>query len=320
MPYLNLSDVLVLYYDIWPSSNKDSPWLLLLHPYLVDCSWTHAFVKQAEINENFNCVTMDSRFHGQTQAEVTPHADYHTIAADVAMAMQMLHLPPVRPSLRWWRSKVLTNCFQHSSGPCHLNQRLYVGRGVEPSCNLSRQSFESIPLWTMPRGVVRPLSFITCPQKNLFSIDTFLVISGPIWRPRLNWGLVTDLWYDMGEWKLCSAQSRFNPLFRSASNALLIPLIKTTGMRSESYVAPASFCVSYNILQCDISWRASFDHLVTQSISSDRVNIRHIIAQIKHSDWYLSTSSTHPQKAWLRSNTLASRKTTIYHIKRKSIS
>ncbi|KAH9813023.1 Alpha/Beta hydrolase protein [Melampsora americana] len=94
MPYLELSHEVSLYYETY-TSKTENPWILLLHPILTDISWTASFSAQAEIKEGFNCIVFDYRIHGRTQAPLTPTLDYYMFAADIAMGMQRLQLPPV---------------------------------------------------------------------------------------------------------------------------------------------------------------------------------------------------------------------------------
>ncbi|EGG09772.1 uncharacterized protein MELLADRAFT_71157 [Melampsora larici-populina 98AG31] len=94
MPFLELSSEVSLYYEIY-RSKKENPWILLLHPILTDMSWTTSFSAQPEIKGGFNCIVFDYRIHGRTQAPLTPTLDYYMFAADIAMGMQKLQLPPV---------------------------------------------------------------------------------------------------------------------------------------------------------------------------------------------------------------------------------
>lgn len=94
MPQLDLSSEVSMYYEIIPSK-AENPWLLLLHPLLTDLSWIKCFADQADINENFNCILFDNRLHGRTRCSVSATLDFNTFAADIAMAMQKLQLPPV---------------------------------------------------------------------------------------------------------------------------------------------------------------------------------------------------------------------------------
>ncbi|KAG0141504.1 hypothetical protein CROQUDRAFT_136112 [Cronartium quercuum f. sp. fusiforme G11] len=94
MPHLELSSDVSLYYET--ISNKvDHPWLLLIHPLMMDLSWVKGFTEQPDIKTTFNCVLFDLRLHGRTQSPLSSKLDRHTLAADLAMGMQILKLPPV---------------------------------------------------------------------------------------------------------------------------------------------------------------------------------------------------------------------------------
>lgn len=95
MPFLELSSDVKLFYEIHESS-PEKPWLLLLHPLIADISWVFSILEHPTIKKNFNCIAFDFRFHGRTQAPISHNVDYFTLAADMAMGMQKLQLPPVR--------------------------------------------------------------------------------------------------------------------------------------------------------------------------------------------------------------------------------
>lgn len=95
MPQLELSPELSLYYEIVPSK-AENPWLLLLHPILTDLLWMKSLTDRPDIRKSFNCISFDQRSHGRTQSPISLTIDVHTLAADLAMAMQKLKLPPVR--------------------------------------------------------------------------------------------------------------------------------------------------------------------------------------------------------------------------------
>ncbi|KAG0143866.1 hypothetical protein CROQUDRAFT_672679 [Cronartium quercuum f. sp. fusiforme G11] len=94
MPHLDLSTNVSLYYEITPSRDHN-PWLLLLHPILTDATWVSSFIKQTSIQNTFNCIVFEFRFHGRSKSIDDHKIDYFTFAADIAMGMQKLKLPPV---------------------------------------------------------------------------------------------------------------------------------------------------------------------------------------------------------------------------------
>ncbi|EGG11396.1 uncharacterized protein MELLADRAFT_59552 [Melampsora larici-populina 98AG31] len=94
MPHLDLSNDLSMYYEMF-TSRPDNPWILLIHPLLTEISVVRSFTEQSEIKENFNCILFELRLHGRTKSNVIATMDRFTLAADLAFAMQKLHLPPV---------------------------------------------------------------------------------------------------------------------------------------------------------------------------------------------------------------------------------
>lgn len=94
MPYIDLSNDFSMYYEML-TSKPNNPWILLIHPLLTDISIVKGFTEELEIKENFNCILFELRLHGRTKSKVISTMDRFTLAADLAFAMQKLHLPPV---------------------------------------------------------------------------------------------------------------------------------------------------------------------------------------------------------------------------------
>ncbi|ORY58330.1 Alpha/Beta hydrolase protein [Leucosporidium creatinivorum] len=109
MPHVSLPGALQLYYELYRggsspsttaspgSSTSPTTTLSLEHPTLVllSPSWLDvSMLEFSALRSHYNCVLFDLRSHGRTKGEVNPAYDHFVGAADIAFAMEALHVPP----------------------------------------------------------------------------------------------------------------------------------------------------------------------------------------------------------------------------------
>ncbi|GAA6015580.1 hypothetical protein JCM10207_008134 [Rhodosporidiobolus poonsookiae] len=94
MPYVNLPGSVSLWYELHPPSdaNTSKPSLLLLAPTFMDSTFLDPYVEQ--FKDDYSICTLELRSCGRSRNPVTADYDFTVSAADIALTMEALHLPP----------------------------------------------------------------------------------------------------------------------------------------------------------------------------------------------------------------------------------
>lgn len=123
MPYVEVSRGVELFYEIEHSGMSEAewggkPWLMVMHPLLMDGSYVRALTGTGPIAGRFNRIVLDARHHGRsrrTGQQLLPpppderHGlDLFSLAADLALALRRLNIPPVHAlATHSWAAEVL---------------------------------------------------------------------------------------------------------------------------------------------------------------------------------------------------------------------
>ncbi|CAH7674125.1 Alpha/Beta hydrolase protein [Phakopsora pachyrhizi] len=113
MPFVEVSPGISLYYDIGRCESEtrpasEMPWLLTLHPLYQDCYYTKRNTEDKTIKSHFNRINFDFRYHGRSKNPVVAAFDVYTLAADIAIGLDKLKIPPVHAlALHPWSSEIL---------------------------------------------------------------------------------------------------------------------------------------------------------------------------------------------------------------------
>lgn len=96
MGFVTVSPGVQLFYEIRPTTATDRrPWLLFLHPTTCDVSLASDFWTDPRFLARFNLIAFDQRHHGRTRAVARGSCDIWSLAADLAIGLHKLHIPPV---------------------------------------------------------------------------------------------------------------------------------------------------------------------------------------------------------------------------------
>lgn len=118
MPFVQVSSDVRLHYEINycednPAHRDSRPWLMIIHPLLMDSAFIANFTAQPVFKSSFNQIIFDARHHGRSNIsdpkKVGSKApDLYSLAADFAIGLQRLNIPAVHGlATHSWSSEVL---------------------------------------------------------------------------------------------------------------------------------------------------------------------------------------------------------------------
>ncbi|KAA1082903.1 hypothetical protein PGT21_019861 [Puccinia graminis f. sp. tritici] len=113
MPFVQVSAKVQLHYEIsyCESGGSESslrPWLMIVHPLLMDSSYVKSFSDQSVIRSSFNQILFDARHHGRSKNPPSKAIDLFTLAADFAIGLEKLQIPAVHAlGTHCWSSEIL---------------------------------------------------------------------------------------------------------------------------------------------------------------------------------------------------------------------
>ncbi|KAH7888088.1 alpha/beta-hydrolase [Phlebopus sp. FC_14] len=76
------------------SFDPAKPTVIILHPLFLDSSWLSRHFDDPRLSSHYNLVAFDQRTMGRSRCRPSPYHDCYVDAADLALAMQALFLPP----------------------------------------------------------------------------------------------------------------------------------------------------------------------------------------------------------------------------------
>ncbi|KAI9613115.1 hypothetical protein H4Q26_010393 [Puccinia striiformis f. sp. tritici PST-130] len=94
MPFVQVSSEVRLHYEISLCDGDDAlqaslrPWLMIVHPLLMDSSYVKSFSEEPVLRSTFNQVLFDARHHGRSTNPTSKAIDLYTIAADFAIGLE----------------------------------------------------------------------------------------------------------------------------------------------------------------------------------------------------------------------------------------
>ncbi|WAR57604.1 hypothetical protein PtB15_8B656 [Puccinia triticina] len=100
MPFVTVSSGVQLHYEISYCTEGDvgpteRPWLMVVHPLLMDSSYLKAFCDHPAIRASFNQVLFDARHHGRSMDPPSKPVDLFSLAADFAIGLDKLQIQAV---------------------------------------------------------------------------------------------------------------------------------------------------------------------------------------------------------------------------------
>lgn len=118
MPFVQVSSEVRLHYEISycednPAHRDSRPWLMIIHPLLMDSAFIANFTSQPVFKSTFNQIIFDARHHGRSNTTDPKNVgskalDLYSLAADFAIGLQHLNIPAVHGlATHSWASEVL---------------------------------------------------------------------------------------------------------------------------------------------------------------------------------------------------------------------
>ncbi|KNE95336.1 hypothetical protein PSTG_11320 [Puccinia striiformis f. sp. tritici PST-78] len=114
MPFVQVSSEVRLHYEISLCDGDDAlqaslrPWLMIVHPLLMDSSYVKSFSEEPVLRSTFNQVLFDARHHGRSTNPTSKAIDLYTIAADFAIGLEKLQIDAVHAiGTHSWSSEIL---------------------------------------------------------------------------------------------------------------------------------------------------------------------------------------------------------------------
>lgn len=113
MPFVEVSSGVRLHYEVTYCEGDAQqaalrPWLMIIHPLLMDSSYLKTLINEPILHKSFNRIAFDARHHGRSQCPPSKAIDLYTLAADFAIGLEKLQIPAVHAlGSHTWASEII---------------------------------------------------------------------------------------------------------------------------------------------------------------------------------------------------------------------